>query len=62
MDDKSSVADPRTAFLLGENIDELMARMEISVEDTMRVFGGAGNTRIFCTASGMNEASSGSAG
>ena len=62
MDDKLSVAHPRTTFPLDENIEDMMAKMEISLEDTMKVFGGSGNTRIFPTVSGMNEASRESAG
>lgn len=39
-----------------------MAKMEISIEDTMKVVGGLGNSKIFSPASGLDEPSSESPG
>lgn len=62
MGDEVLAAHPRTTSPLGDNIEDILASMEISAEDSMKVFGGAGTMRIFPTVSGMNEASSESAG
>lgn len=47
MRDRTFGSNPRKMSSSGDSIEDAMAKMEISVADSMTVFGGLGHEKIF---------------